>query len=139
FIATTEAYANEYYKQQLLKYTEQQTDRTDLYGRKTWRAYVRCLNTPFHEKWRNSPDYEKLMNDKPWPIIGHSIIYHKDVELYQFAGQVANPTTTGELENMCMLAGQGVGLVHDIVPAAEIIKRFVEGAKAIFGGATPFN
>ncbi|KAF5177497.1 Nitronate monooxygenase [Thalictrum thalictroides] len=133
FIATKEAYANEYYKQQLLKYTENQTDHTDLYGRFTWRAYVRCLNTPFNQYWRNSPDFDTLVNDPATqPLIGHTIINNRDVDLYRFAGQVANPTTTGELENMCMLAGQGVGLVHDIVPAAEIIKRFVEGVKAIY-------
>ncbi|KAF5200204.1 Nitronate monooxygenase [Thalictrum thalictroides] len=139
FIATKEAYANEYYKQQLLSYTEQQTDRTDLYGRKTWRAFVRCLNTPFHQKWRKSPDYDKLVNDETQPIIAHSKIYNKECDFRRFAGQVANPTTKGELENMCMLAGQGVGLVHDIVPAAEIVKRFVEGVKAIMGGETPAN
>lgn len=33
-----------------------------------------------------------------------------------------------------MLAGQGVGLVKDIVPAAEVIRRYVEGAKAIIQG-----
>ncbi|KAF5202035.1 Nitronate monooxygenase [Thalictrum thalictroides] len=131
FIATKEAYANEYYKQQLLKYTEQQTDRTDLYGRKTWRADVRCLDTPFHQYWKNSPDYDKLINDEPYPIIGHTTIYNAECDLRRFAGQVANQTTTGKLENMVMLAGQGVGLVHDIVPAAEIVKSLVEGVKAI--------
>lgn len=30
-----------------------------------------------------------------------------------------------------MLAGQGVGLVNDIVPAGEVIRRYIEGAKAI--------
>ncbi|KAF5191224.1 2-nitropropane dioxygenase, partial [Thalictrum thalictroides] len=131
FVATTEAYANEYYKQQLLHYTEQQTDRTDLYGRLTWRANVRCLNTPFHQHWRKSPDYDYVVNDETQPIIGRSIIYSKETILRRFAGQVANPTTTGQLENMVMLAGQGVGLVNDIVPAGEVIRRYVEGAKAI--------
>ncbi|KAK9139105.1 hypothetical protein Scep_008786 [Stephania cephalantha] len=133
FIATKEAYANEYYKQQLLLYDEQQTDRTDLYGRATWRAYVRCLNTPFHEKWRNASNFDTLVNDESQPIIGHSLIYWEDITLRRFAGQVANPTTEGELENMVMLAGQGVGLVNDIVPAAEVIRRYIEGAKKIIG------
>ncbi|PIA60859.1 hypothetical protein AQUCO_00300405v1 [Aquilegia coerulea] len=77
FIATKEAYAHEYYKETLLKYNEQQTDRTDLYGRYTWRAYVRCLSTPFHEFWKQSPDYDHLTNDESQPIIGHCVIYDK--------------------------------------------------------------
>ncbi|XP_010276523.1 PREDICTED: uncharacterized protein LOC104611242 [Nelumbo nucifera] len=129
FIATKEAYANKYYKQQLLHYTEQETDLTDLYGRLTWRANVRCLNTPFHQQWRNAPD--DVQNDENQPIIGYSIIYSKEVVLRRFAGQVANRTTCGELENMVMLAGQGVGLVNDIIPAGEVVKRYVEGAKTI--------
>lgn len=52
----------------------------------------------------------------------------QDVVLRRFAGQVANPTTTGMLPDMVMLAGQGVGLVNDIVPAAQVIRRYVEGA-----------
>ncbi|KAF5183815.1 Hydroxyproline o-galactosyltransferase galt3 [Thalictrum thalictroides] len=131
FVATKEANANEYYKQQLLHYTEQQTDRTDLYGRFTWRADVRCLTTPFHQYWRKSPDYDYVKNDETQPIIGQSVIYYEDIMLRRFAGQVANPTTIGQLENMVMLAGQGVGLVNDIVPAREVIRRYVEGAKAI--------
>ncbi|KAI3980808.1 hypothetical protein MKX01_025373 [Papaver californicum] len=129
FIATHEAYANEYYKQQLLHYSENQTDRTDLYGRFTWRAHVRCLNTPFHQKWRNSPD--TIENDDSQPIIGKSIIYSEEIILRRFAGQVANPTTIGKLADMVMLAGQGVGLVKDIVPAGEVIRRYVDGAKVI--------
>ncbi|MCL7036341.1 hypothetical protein MKW94_004351, partial [Papaver nudicaule] len=129
FIATHEAYANEYYKQQLLHYSENQTDRTDLYGRFTWRAHVRCLNTPFHQKWRNSPD--TIQNDDCQPIIGKSIIYSEDIILRRFAGQVANPTTIGKLEDMVMLAGQGVGLVKDIVSAGEVIRRYIDGAKVI--------
>lgn len=75
FIATKESYANDYYKQQLLHYAENETDRTDLYGRLTWRAFVRCLNTPFHKKWRNAPD--DVQNDETQPIIGYSTIYWK--------------------------------------------------------------
>ncbi|HEX3035925.1 MAG TPA: hypothetical protein VHT73_12515 [Thermodesulfobacteriota bacterium] len=32
---------------------------------------------------------------------------------------------------MNFLAGQGVGLVHDIKPAATIVRELVEGAKQI--------
>ncbi|KAL6008729.1 hypothetical protein ACLOJK_021955 [Asimina triloba] len=124
-----EAYAHNYYKQRLLHYTEADTDYTDLYYRASWRAPVRCLNTPFHNQWKNAP--ESAENNEEQPIIGYSIIYGGETVLRRFAGQVANPTTSGELENMVMYAGQGVGLIKDILPAGEIIKNFVEGAKEI--------
>ncbi|MCL7024121.1 hypothetical protein MKW94_027549 [Papaver nudicaule] len=123
FIATNEAYANDYYKQQILHYNEEQTDRTDLYERLTWKADVRCLLTPFHQQWRNAPYF--VQNDKYQPIVAKSIFFTKEAVLRRFSGQVANPTTsTGNLEDM-------VSLVNDIVPAAEVVRRFVDGAKAI--------
>lgn len=40
-------------------------------------------------------------------------------------------TTTGDLESMCMYAGEGVGLIKEILHASEVIKRLVEGAQLI--------
>lgn len=38
-------------------------------------------------------------------------------------------TTTGDIESMVMYAGQGVGLIKEILPAHEVVKRLVEEAK----------
>lgn len=32
---------------------------------------------------------------------------------------------------MAMYAGQGVGLIKEILPAGEVVKRLVEGAKSL--------
>ncbi|KAI3933075.1 hypothetical protein MKW92_036559 [Papaver armeniacum] len=129
FIATKESYAHDYYKEQLLKYTGEDTDYTDLYSRESWRAPTRVLNTPFHRKWKPAP--EDVENNAEQPIIGYSIIYGGETVLRRFAGQVANKTTAGEYENMVMYAGQGVGHVNDILPAGDIVKSFIEGAEKI--------
>ncbi|KAI8025440.1 hypothetical protein LOK49_LG02G03041 [Camellia lanceoleosa] len=52
-------------------------------------------------------------------------------EIRRFAGTVPNPTTTGDIESMVMYAGQSVGLIKEILPAAEVVKRFVEGAQLL--------
>ncbi|OVA16689.1 2-nitropropane dioxygenase [Macleaya cordata] len=129
FVATKESYANDYYKQQLLHYTEGDTDVSDLYSRATWRAPVRCLNTPFHQQWKNAP--EDVQNDESQPIIGYSIIHGGEIVLRRFAGQVANQTTAGEVEHMVMYSGQGVGLVNEILPAGVVIQNFIDGAQQI--------
>ncbi|KAI3983112.1 hypothetical protein MKX01_035393 [Papaver californicum] len=129
FIATKESYANDYYKQQLVHYTEADTDYTDLYSRATWVAPTRVLNTPFHQKWKPVP--QDVSNNDEQPIIGYSIIYGGETILRRFAGQVANQTTAGELDNMVMYGGQGVGLVKDIPAAGDLIKNFVEEAEKI--------
>lgn len=38
-------------------------------------------------------------------------------------------TTTGDIESMVMYAGQGVGLIKEILPAGEVIPRIVEAAQ----------
>ncbi|MCL7041012.1 hypothetical protein MKW94_004876, partial [Papaver nudicaule] len=129
FIASKESYANDYYKQQLLHYTEADTDYTDLYSRASWVAPTRVLNTPFHQKWKPVP--QDVSNNEDQPIVGYSIIFGGETIIRRFAGQVANQTTAGELENMVMYGGQGVGLVKDILPAGDIVKSFIEGAEKI--------
>ncbi|KAJ7946736.1 nitronate monooxygenase [Quillaja saponaria] len=47
-------------------------------------------------------------------------------EIRHFAGTVPNMSVTGDIESMAMYAGQGVGLIKDILPASEVVKRLVE-------------
>ena len=54
-----------------------------------------------------------------------------DREIRRFAGTVPNMTTTGDIESMAMYAGQGVGLIKEILPAGEVVKRLVEGAQIL--------
>ncbi|KAI3847581.1 hypothetical protein MKX03_024366, partial [Papaver bracteatum] len=129
FVATKESYAHDYYQKQLLKYTGEDTDYTDLYSSESWRAPTRVLNTPFHQKWKLSPEY--VENNVEQPIIGCSIIHGEETVLRRFAGQVENKTTAGEYENMVMYAGQGVGHVNDILPTGDIVKSFIEGVEKI--------
>ncbi|KAI3976928.1 hypothetical protein MKX01_008786 [Papaver californicum] len=88
-------------------------------SRDSWRATTRVLNTPFHQKWKPAPD--GVENNEDQPIIGYSIIYGGGTVLRRFTGQVANQTTDGEVENMVMYAGQGVGHMTDTLPAGDII------------------
>lgn len=55
------------------------------------------------------------------------LFQEKDIRL--FAGTVPNARTTGDVERMVMYAGEGVGLIKDIVPAGEVVKRLVEETK----------
>src|SRR5215813_2837967 len=45
--------------------------------------------------------------------------------------------TTGDLEEMALLAGQGVGLVRDVQPAATIITEMTAQATAMLGRYQP--
>lgn len=122
FVATEESYAHPTYKRKLVEYHE--TEYTDLFGRARWPgAPHRALLTPFLSDWRSLPKTEDESNQ---PIIGRSTIHGFEKEIRRFAGTVPNKATTGDIESMAMYAGQGVGLIKEILPAGEVIRRLVE-------------
>lgn len=55
----------------------------------------------------------------------------QEKEIKRFAGTVPNVSTTGDLESMAMYGGQGVGLIKEILPTAEVVRRLVEGAQLL--------
>ena len=56
-----------------------------------------------------------------------------------FTGTVPNLTTTGDIESMPIYAEQAVGLIKEILPVAEVVRRLVEDAQLLiqrqFGAA----
>ncbi|KAI7757251.1 hypothetical protein M8C21_023772 [Ambrosia artemisiifolia] len=127
FLATEESNAHPEYKKKLVEMSK--TEYTNVYGRARWPgAPHRVLKTPFFLKWRNLPDDENEANQ---PVIGRSTIHGMEKEIRRFAGTVPNKTTTGDIESMVMYAGEGVGLIEDILPAAQVVKRLVEGAQSL--------
>lgn len=127
FLATEESHAHPTYKKKLVDLDK--TAYTDVFGRARWpEAPHRVLETPFFQEWRNLPSDE---NESNQPIIGHSTIHGVEKEIRRFAGTVPNATTTGDIESMAMYGGAGIGLIKEIVPASEVIKRLVEGAQSL--------
>ncbi|OAY84484.1 Nitronate monooxygenase, partial [Ananas comosus] len=127
FLATVESFAHPLYKQKLVEMDK--TEYTNIFGRSRWPAAPhRALQTPFFTKWRHLPEHESEENQ---PVIGHSSIHGVKKEIRRFAGTVPNATTTGDIDSMVMYAGEGVGLIKDILPAGEVVERLVEEARQI--------
>lgn len=127
FLATDESYAHPTYKRKLIEFD--QTEYTDIFGRARWPgAPHRVLATPFFMEWKMLPSNE---NESNQPVIGRTIIHGREREVRRFAGTVPNATTTGDIESMAMYAGQSIGLIKEILPAGEVVKRIVEGAQRL--------
>ncbi|KAG4168313.1 hypothetical protein ERO13_A12G015600v2 [Gossypium hirsutum] len=127
FLATHESYAHPTYKLKLIEYDK--TEYTDVFGRARWPgAPHRVLQTPFFCDWKCLSAQENETNQ---PIIGRTIIHGVEREIRRFAGTVPNPTTTGDIESMVMYAGQSVGLIKEILPAGQVVKKLVEAAQLL--------
>jgi nitronate monooxygenase len=134
-IATPEAYAHPVYKQKVLAATEDQTVRTTLFGYGWPNAPHRTLRTPFVERWLS--EEARGSEQRPdEPRIGEMKIGGQPVPLLRFMGFPPTPDASGNLESMDFLAGQSVGLVKEIKPAAEVVREFVEGARHILSQLT---
>ncbi len=65
------------------------------------------------------------------PIVGETLLHGRLHVKRKFDVTLPVPQTTGDFEEMPWLAGQGVGLIHDIKPAATIVAEIIGGAAQI--------
>jgi nitronate monooxygenase len=130
FLATPEATAHPVYKQKVLAATEEDTVRTILFGHGWPNAPHRTLRTPFVEQWlgKEAGAQESRPDE---PVIGETSIGGVRVPVQRFVGFPPSEDTTGDIESMDLLAGQSVGLVRTLEPAATIVRELVDGAREI--------
>jgi len=65
------------------------------------------------------------------PVVGKTVLYGQPMEMRKFNVILPTPETEADWEEMPWLMGQGVGLVHDIRPAAEVVESMMLEAQAI--------
>ncbi len=115
FIATPEARAAPGYKDALVRTAEDGTVITRAYTGKTLRA----VRNSYTQWWEQHPD-----ELQPFPMqIMRSV---RDGALHLGAG----PDTEGvDPDRECYPAGQGTGAITEVVPAGELVRRFVDEAE----------
>ena len=111
FICSDECIAHANYKQAIVKATE----RSTLVTGASIGHPVRCIRNPMSRQFQ---DLERK---------GIS-----EEEIVEFgAGRLRMAVRDGDVVHGSVMAGQGAGLVHDIAPAGEIVRRTVAEAEAI--------
>jgi NAD(P)H-dependent flavin oxidoreductase YrpB (nitropropane dioxygenase family) len=130
FLAASEAKTHPLYQQKILAAGEEDTVRTTLFGY-TWpHAAHRTLRTPFVEQWL--AQQERGNEGRPdEPVIGETHIGGEAAPVRRFMGYTPIRETSGDIESMALYAGQGVGLVREIRPAAEIVRELADEARRI--------
>jgi NAD(P)H-dependent flavin oxidoreductase YrpB (nitropropane dioxygenase family) len=117
-VATDESGAHDGYKSRLVAADAADTVRTSLFGPETPEFNpMRVLRNRVVEQWPQLPP-----DSAERPVIGHTTLGGQDVEILRFSNLVPmRGLTTGDLEEMPLLAGQGVGLVDAVKGAASVI------------------
>jgi NAD(P)H-dependent flavin oxidoreductase YrpB (nitropropane dioxygenase family) len=116
FLATAEAPIPAAWKQLVVDAAETTTVRTTAFDRALmmpWPgAEVRAIRNAFLAEWADRPD----------EAARHAA---------ELGPRLLDALRAGDLTTFPALAGQGCGLIHDVVPAGEVVRRTVVEADAV--------
>ena len=126
FLATEEAWAHDYHKRRVVEAEGGDTVLTDVFVL-NWPkgAAVRVMGNSVTEALDG-----RLMGHDPATLPRDVIAEDSGQSLLRFSTDSPMRHTTGSLEEMALYAGQGAGLIRDVVPAAERLRRMIEEASA---------
>jgi NAD(P)H-dependent flavin oxidoreductase YrpB (nitropropane dioxygenase family) len=124
-VATVESAAHDGYKQRLVAAAATATVRTSLFGPETPDFNpMRVL--------RNRVVEEHPDGGGDRPVIGHTVLGGQQIALLRYTNLVPmRDATTGDLEEMPLLSGQGVGLVDAVEAAGTVVAEMTAAAAAL--------
>lgn len=133
-VATVESAAHDGYKARVVAASATDTVRTGIFGPDNPHFNpMRVLRNRVVREWAGRAS-EVPVDISAEPVIGHLKLPDQRVDLHRFSNLVPmRGLTTGDLEEMALLAGQGVGLVEAVEPAAAVIARMTAQATAAIG------
>jgi enoyl-[acyl-carrier protein] reductase II len=90
---------------------------------------MRVLRNRVVEKWHDRVA-EIPADTSTLPVIGQTDLGGGPVDMHKFSSLVPmRGLTTGDLDEMALLAGQGVGLVDAVAPAATVVAEMTTRAR----------
>ena len=130
-VATPEAAVHAEHKRRLLEGEGEHTVRSSIFGPE-WPRFnpMRVLRNRVVHEWSDRLAEVPMVRDD-LPVIGRTIFLGQQIALRKFAPILATDETEGDWEEMPWLAGQGVGLIHDIRPAKDVVETMMADAIAI--------
>jgi len=133
FVASQEAFAHAEYKRRLIEAAGTQTRLSSVYGPDMPHFNpMRVLDVGLAHEFAGRED-SAPKDLESQPIIATMTLVGKEVPLHRFSSFVPTPDTDGQIDELPFLAGQGVGLVHEVAFVAAIIERMTtEAASALF-------
>ena len=134
-LASKEATIHEVYRNRLLQASEADTQWAhDLYDVSWPDAPHRALSNSTSRAWVNAgrsgpgnrPNENQQIGRRP---NGDPVV--------RYQSYTPLPETSGDVEAMSLWSGQGVSLVRDVMPAADIVEEVYQAAKKLLQSGTP--
>ena len=137
-VASAESYAHSEYKRRLVD-ADGGAVVTTAFGPEWPDQRYRLLPTPTVWEWAGRE--HEIPAPPPGPdVIGHTTLFPHSARLAyampKFSAVPPTPDATGDWDEMAFPAGQGVGLIHDVPPAAEIVRDMMAEAHRLLAPDT---
>ncbi len=134
FVATQESAVADEYKQRIVAGATADTVRTHVFGRHHPDFNpIRVIRNSVVAEWDDRVDDIPADNNAE-PVIGQMDLLGQPTPLHKFANMVPMEGATGDYEEMPLLSGEGLGLITDIPPAADVVARLDAEARAALNG-----
>lgn len=135
FLASNEVAADPRYQQRILEAEAEETVHTELYDIGWPNAPHRVLRTKVVEEWERAGRPPTGKRPGEGESIGKMMI-REGFELPIVKYSVTSPANSfeGDIEELPFYAGMSVSLVHELLPAAEIVKRIASEAREVIAG-----
>jgi NAD(P)H-dependent flavin oxidoreductase YrpB (nitropropane dioxygenase family) len=103
----------------------EQTVRSSIYGPE-WPHFnpMRVLRNRVDNEWTDRLAEVSTVRDN-LPVVGRTASLGQETEMRKFNVLLPTTDTDGDWEEMPWLAGQGVGLIHEIRPAKDVVETMM--------------
>jgi NAD(P)H-dependent flavin oxidoreductase YrpB (nitropropane dioxygenase family) len=130
-VATDEANVHAGYKERLVQANGTDTVRTRIFGKHHPDFNpIRVLRNRVVREW-HVKEAEVPSDTSTQPVVGTMDMFGARTELRKFTNLVPMPSAEGDFDELPLLSGQGVGLVHSIAPMREVVQKIVDDAAVI--------
>jgi enoyl-[acyl-carrier protein] reductase II len=138
-VATAESLAHPEYKARLVAAQGTDTVKTHVFGRQLPEFNpMRVLRNRVVAQWHERVD-EIPIDAGTGTVIGHVNLMGMEMDLHRFSNFVPIRSTTGDFEEMPLLAGQGVGMIDSVPPVAEVVAAMVTEAASVIRAAGKYT
>ena len=136
-VATNEADVHDEHKRRIVNSSGEQTVLSSIFGPE-WPHFnpMRLQRNSVVAEWNNRLT-EVPQKRGDLPLVGNTVLYGQPMEMRKFNVILPTPETQADWEEMPWLMGQGVGLVHDIRPAAEVVEDIMLQAQVTLSRLRP--
>jgi enoyl-[acyl-carrier protein] reductase II len=134
-VASDEAYAHPDWKQRIVSAAGNSTRVTTMFGPEWPGQPMRVLRNRVVDEWAGREG--EIPSPPPPPsVIGQTVLFPKTLrvpyEMPKFSAVLPNVETTGDFEEMALLAGaEAVKRIHDVKPAWQIVHEMMAEARAL--------